>query len=465
MKLNYFNFKIINGRVLLTNDLGKYVSLAPDEFRLMLSKKIEAGSALESKLLDASMIYDGSDLQFSSQHHYELREIKGFMAEATSLHIFVVTTACNQDCIYCQANSGTKCPNCFMTKEIAEKSVDIALQSPGKNLNFEFQGGEPLLNFNVIRHIIEYTESRKGDRCIRYNIVSNLTLLSDEIISFISDYNIGISTSIDGPAFLHNKNRPFKNSGGTFQDVCEAVRHLKEAGIKPGAIQTTTKYSLPYAKEIIDSYHVLGFESVFIRPLTPLGKAKIHWNEIGYTPQEFLKFYIEAVSAVLDLNRQGYYMYEANAAILLKRIHGFTMNYMELRSPCGAGIGQIAYFADGRVFTCDEGRMMAEMGDDSFQIGSVFKGNYQVMMKHNVCRTACASSTLETIPSCCDCVYLPYCGTCPVVNYALYNDVIEKSPHSFKCQINEGILDYLFSIILNQANEDRIILDEWCDNS
>ena len=158
-------------------------------------------------------------------------------------------------------------------------------------------------------------------------------------------------------------------------------------------------------------------------------------------------------------------MYEANAAILLKRIHGFTMNYMELRSPCGAGIGQIAYFADGRVFTCDEGRMMAEMGDDSFQIGSVFKDNYQVMMKHNVCRTACASSTLETIPSCCDCVYLPYCGTCPVVNYALYNDVIEKSPHSFKCQINEGILDYLFSIILNQANEDRIIRDEWCDNS
>ena len=465
MKLNYFNFKRINGQFLLTNDLGKYVCIEPDEFRILLSRKIEKGSELEKKLQDASIIYEGSDLQFSSQHHYELREIKGFMAEPTSLHIFVVTTACNQDCVYCQANSGTKCPNCFMTKEIAEKSVDIALQSPGKNLNFEFQGGEPLLNFNIIRHIIEYAESQKGDRCIRYNIVSNLTLLTEKIITFISDYNIGISTSIDGPAFLHNINRPFKNSNGTFQDVCDAVRRLREAGIKPGAIQTTTKHSLPYARQIIETYYALGFESVFIRPLTPLGKAKLHWNEIGYSPEEFLKFYKKALSTVLDLNRQGHFMYEANAAILLKRIRGFTMNYMELRSPCGAGIGQIAYFADGRIFTCDEGRMLAEMGDDSFQIGNVFEDCYQNIMKHGVCRTACASSTLETIPSCCDCVYQPYCGTCPVVNYALYNDVIEKSPHSFKCRINEGILDYLFSVLLNDTGDGKIILDDWCDNS
>lgn len=465
MKLNYFNFKLIDGQVLLTNDLGKYIRLTLDEFRALIFKNIEHGSALKSKLQDSAMIYEGSDLQFSFQHHYELRELKGYMADATSLHIFVVTTACNQNCIYCQANSGTKCPNCFMTREIAEQSVDIALQSPSQYLNFEFQGGEPLLNFDIIRHIIEYAEPRKGDKCIRYNIVSNLTLLTDEIIQFISDYNIGVSTSIDGPASLHNNNRPFKNSEGTFHDVCDAVTRLRDAGIRPGAIQTTTKHSLPYAKEIIKTYQDLGFETVFIRPLTPLGKAKMYWDEIGYTPQEFLTFYKEAIAAVFDLNRQGYFIYEANAAILLKRIHGYTMNYMELRSPCGAGIGQIAYFADGRVFTCDEGRMLAEMGDDSFCIGNVFEDSYQNMMKHGVCRTVCASSTLDSIPSCCDCVYQPYCGTCPVVNYALYNDVIAKSPHTFKCQINEGILDYLFSIILDGKNKDKIILDDWCDNS
>ncbi len=465
MKLNYFNFKKLNGSFLLTNDLGRYVSLSKDEFRLLLSKTIESGSRLETKLSDAGMIYTNSDLEFSSHYCYDLRELKGFMAEATSLHIFVVTTACNQGCVYCQANSGTKCPNLFMTAETAEKAVDIALQAPGKNLNFEFQGGEPLLNFPVIRHIIEYAESRKGDRCIRYNIVSNLTLLTDDIIDYIQSRSIGVSTSLDGPDFLHNTNRPFRDGGDTFQIVSAAISRLREAGIMPGAIQTTTRQSLPYAKEIVEQYRKSGFDSVFIRPLTPLGKAKLYWHEIGYTPQEFLIFYKQALNAILDINRQGVSMQEASALILLKRIHGYQMNYMELRSPCGAGIGQIAYFADGRVFTCDEGRMLAEMGDDAFQIGTVFNDNYQSMMKQNVCKTVCASSTLETIPSCCDCVYQPYCGTCPVVNYALYQDVIEKSPQPYKCQINKGILDFLFTILLDEEKDSKRLLDEWCDET
>ena len=69
-----------------------------------------------------------------------------------------------------------------------------ALQSPEHYLNFEFQGGEPLLNYPVIRHIVEYAEKNKQAHSIQYSVVTNLTLLSDEMLDFFEQYDVRIST-------------------------------------------------------------------------------------------------------------------------------------------------------------------------------------------------------------------------------------------------------------------------------
>lgn len=156
-------------------------------------------------------------------------------------------------------------------------------------------------------------------------------------------------------------------------------------------------------------------------------------------------------------------MKENHAAILLKRIKGYFMNYMELRSPCGAGVGQLAYYADGNIFTCDEGRMLHEMGQSTFKLGNVYESSYKDLINNGTCKTVCASSILETIPTCCDCVYQPYCGTCPVVNYSLYGDVIEKQPRGYKCRVYQGILDYLFLKFYENDTETINILNSWCD--
>ena len=88
---------------------------------------------------------------------------------------------------------------------------------------------------------------------------------------------------------------------------------------------------------------------------------------------------------------------------------------------------------------------------------------YADLINNSVCKTVCASSILETIPTCCDCVYQTYCGTCPVVNYALDGDVIEKQPRGYKCRVYSGILDYLFSKFLENDNETMRILNTWSD--
>jgi len=463
MKLNYFNFKNFGNKVLMTNDFGKYVFVEKKDFLKILSLNIDRDSLLYSTLIEKEMIFDGSELEYSLAGKYALRTIKGHVNTATSLHIFVVTTKCNMSCVYCQANNGRECPHLMMDREMAQKAVDIALQSPEQYLSFEFQGGEPLINFEMIKFIVEYAQSHKENHEISYTIVTNLTLLNDEMLDFFVQHNFAISTSIDGNELVHNYNRPFANGEGTFQKVMESVRKIRKAGLHVGAIETTTKYSLAFPKEIIRAYVELGFDSIFIRPLTPLGKAAKSWDEIGYSWQEFIDFYAQAFEELIEINKNGRFIKEDHASILLKRIRGDFMNYMELRSPCGAGVGQLAYYADGNIFTCDEGRMLHEMGDSSFQLGNVYENTYTELIKNGVCRTVCASSVLESIPSCCDCVYQSYCGTCPVVNYALYKDVIEKEPRGYKCRIYSGILDYLFLKFYENDPETIGILNTWSE--
>ena len=461
MRLNYFNFKKFGHHILMTNDLGNHMFVSYEEFQNLLQKKVELTSDLGQQLLKKHMVYDDTNLEYSSSLMHDLRHLKGHVSVGTSLHIFVVTTACNMRCVYCQANNGITCPSLYMTKDMAERAVDIALQSPSQFLSFEFQGGEPLLNFEIIKYIVAYSEAHKGNHVIQYNIVSNLTLLSDNILDYIVEHNIGISTSLDGPEILHNANRPFADGSGTYNDVVSAINRVRERGVRVGAIQTTTRASLSYPREIVRAYKKLGFESIFLRPLTPLGKATLNWAKIGYTPDEFIAFYTTALDELIKINQNEGFFKEDHAAILLSRMNGQFVNYMELRSPCGASIGQLAYYADGNIFTCDEGRMLHEMGDPTFCLGNVFENSYSELINNSVCKSVCAASILEAIPTCCDCVYQPYCGTCPVVNYARNQDIIEKDPRGYRCKIYSGMLDYLFKLKLDGKSDVISILKSW----
>ena len=434
--------------------------LSKAELQSLFLNQVDTTSEFGKTAVENFFYYDGSIQAFSEQLKPYMRDSKSYLFSATSLHIFVVTNRCNMNCVYCQARTGSATPIGMMTEDVAKRAVDIALSAPSKYLTFEFQGGEPLLNFPIIKYIVEYAASKQQDKIIEYNIVSNLTLLTDEMIDFIRAHQIGISTSLDGGAALHDKNRTYSTGTGTFTDVQCGIQRLRTSGIRVGAIETTTRSSLGSAKQIIDTYQALDMPSIFLRPLTPLGQAKERWEEIGYTPAEFVAFYRECFRHLMELNTSGIPIREGHASIVLSKIlTGRAANYMELRSPCGAGIGQIAYYYDGNVYTCDEGRMLAEMGNDAFQLGSVFKNSYDDFMNASACKVACVSSILESLPKCSDCVYNPYCGTCPVVNLALYGNVYAKEANDYRCQIYQGIFDTIFAAL--QHPEAAKILHTW----
>ena len=154
-------------------------------------------------------------------------------------------------------------------------------------------------------------------------------------------------------------------------------------------------------------------------------------------------------------------MSEGHASTFLTKIlGGLGINYMELRSPCGAAVGQMAYYYNGDVFTCDEGRMLSEMGDNAFKLGTV-NNTYDELMNSSACKACGIASTLETAPTCYDCVYQPYCGTCPVVNYALDGDIFPKQQNSYRCAVYKGMLDALFTLLRENDPDTIRILNSW----
>lgn len=460
--INYFNVEKFKDKYLITNDFKEYMFLTKTELGQVIKDEIDYKSELGMKLLEKRFVFECSKSEFAEDEINNMRLIKGHLLKGTGLHIFVLTNICNLQCIYCQARIGDKTKGGKMTFEIAEKAVDLALQSPDDYLTFEFQGGEPLANFDTLKHIVEYTEQKKGTKTVGFNLVSNLTLMTDEIIDFIIEHEISLCCSLDGNKHVHDHNRKFFNGIGSYDNVIEKIHLLRSKGLKVGAIETTTNETLKYPKEIIDEYVQQGFESIFIRPLTPLGNAYDSWNDIGYTPEEFVEFYKKVLRYLLEVNKKGIFISDGFSSIILKGIIAKNVsNYMELRSPCGATLGQMAYYFDGNIYTCDEGRMLAEMGDSTFKIGNVFDDTYNSIFDCNACKVTCVASVLESTPQCCDCVYHPYCGLCPVVNYALDNDIFPKGANNYKCRINKGMLDSVFEILYNNNSEDLDIFKSW----
>ena len=459
--INFFNFRQLGDKILITNDIGKFMFISKTELDGLIRDQIDYSSELGKRLVENYFCYDGSLLAFSDVLKSYYRDMKSYLLSSTALHIFALTNACNADCVYCQAHSDALCKTGMMSYENAKKAVDIALSVPDRYLSFEFQGGEPLLNFGVLKYIIEYSEGAAKDKnkIVNYNLVSNLTLLNDEMLEFLLKHNVSISTSIDGGCDLHDKNRPLKNGCSSYEELCKGIHILEDSNTRYGAIQTTTKMSLDCARSIIDEYIANGLDCVFIRSLTPLGCASANWERIGYTPDEFIRFYKECLDYIIELNQKGTYIKENFASILLtKIIKGYSLNYMELRSPCGAGIGQIAYNYDGKIYTCDEGRMLAEMGNTAFMMGTT-DNSYEELINSAVCKAVCVSSIVEAIPGCSDCVYSPYCCKCPVVNYSMEHNVYTRDANDYKCRINRGILDLLFSYMTDMNI--RTVFESW----
>ena len=464
MKKNFFNYREMRQKVLLTNDLGRYVFLSKEEFYRFLRDQLDPQEEITQRLMDEFFLYDGSEYEFVERAGEAFRMYRRNLFQGAALHIFVLTKQCNQQCVYCQASTELE-RHTQMSGETAAKAVDIALQTTAQYVTFEFQGGEPLMNFDTLQFIVEYAEEQNQSRGknLEFSVVTNLMLLDEEKLEFLTKHGVSICTSLDGDEILHNKNIHYFQQN-TFEIMKKKIQMIQDKGASVSAIQTTTRDSLPRYREMVDQYLAFGLNQITIRPLTQLGYAAKNWAKIGYTVDEFLNFYRKSLDYIIEQNQQGTFILEGHARMFLSKIFCRDAgNYMELRSPCGGAIGQLAYYYNGKVYSCDEARMLAEMGDDSFCLGNVEQDTYESIVSNPVCKTIARSSCLEGLADCDGCVYQPYCGTCPVISYARYQTVYPSMLQEYRCRIYKGIQDILFEKLEQQDEEVVEIFRRWCE--
>ena len=458
-----------NEEYLLTNDLGRFIYLSENQFSAFLAGTLNESDPTLSALQDRGFLYFDDAQEYVQRWAGELAVMKECVFSATQLFILVLTNACNQRCTYCQA--GVDGIHAAMDVQTCKKAIDMAVQSPVNRVTIEFQGGEPTLNAPVLRFAIPYARevfAQHGKR-VDFALVTNLTNVDEKMLRWLVYEEVHISTSLDGPEMLHNSNRPLTTGKGSYapwqQGVAQYQKILAECKkpIHVSAIQTTTRNSLAQPKEIVEEYLRNNMNHLYIRPLTPLGCAADRWKEIGYTAEEYLHFYCALLDYTMEKCLSGTYVCEATASIYLTRILcNESVGHTEHRSPCGGAIGQMAVNFDGKVYTCDEARMLANMGDDLFLLGTV-DDSYNDLISAPTAHAVCTASCVETLPYCQNCVYVPYCSVCPVVTYGLEQDLISHNAQNYRCTIAKGILDYLFTIIYRGNPEEMRVLQRWAE--
>src|SRR5450432_1955615 len=146
---------------LVSNMVGDFIRLTEDEINQLIDLRLRPGDGLYEKAYAAHLITGTNQKAQRQLLAARLRSRMGFLQQVTPLHLFVVTLRCEHSCPYCQVSRQSEDRASFdMTPEIADRALNLTFRSPSKALKIEFQGGEPLLNFDMIRYVIAGAEER-----------------------------------------------------------------------------------------------------------------------------------------------------------------------------------------------------------------------------------------------------------------------------------------------------------------
>ncbi len=459
-----FRFHYLNKeKEILVNEIGDFQIVPAGTAEKIITRSFSriANEELYEDLIANFFISDKRIPDLLSIIATRYRTKKSFLDYFTSLHIFVISLRCEHTCHYCQVSRVSQDKNAFdMKRNHIDKGIEFMMQSPNPNVTMEFQGGEALLAFDNIVYAVEKTETEalKRNKNVTYVICTNLAPLTDEILNYCKGKNILISSSLDGPDFIHNQNRhrPEKNS---YQLAVNGIKRSREilGSDRVSALLTTTTLSLDYPNEIVDEYFNLGFKNIFLRPISPYGFATKNEKKNKYQTSLFLEFYKKALSRIIDYNLKGQFFREEYATIILKKIlTPFPINYVDLQSPAGMINNVIVFNYDGKVYATDESRMLAEMKDFTFQLGDLEINSYDEIFYGNKAMELSEAWTNESLPGCSECAFQNYCGADPVFNYATQGDMFGYRPTSSFCQKNMEIIRYLFELMSDNKKIENI---------
>ena len=192
-RLGFFRWGSVGSKVVLTNDAGEWELLERGDFDALLDGRLGPEHVRWEALTSKGIVREGCDLEDLAAR---VARKKRFIGSGPHLHIVITTLRCNQDCRYCHASRTD------MSLETAKKVVDVAMQSTSPYINFEYQGGEPTVNMDVIKFCVDYSreKNRYEGKTLDHSLVTNMTSMNEEKAEWLLANNVVGNTTAEADA-------------------------------------------------------------------------------------------------------------------------------------------------------------------------------------------------------------------------------------------------------------------------
>ncbi|MBR3869962.1 MAG: thioether cross-link-forming SCIFF peptide maturase [Clostridia bacterium] len=360
----------------------------------------------------------------------ELKERSAGIIKALCLH---VAHTCNLNCSYCFASQGKyHGDRAVMSFEVGKRALDFLVENSGsrRNLEVDFFGGEPLMNFDVVKQLVAYARSIEKDakKNFRFTLTTNGVLVDDDVIEFSNKEMSNVVLSLDGRKEVHDRFRVDYAGNGSWEKIVPKFqKFVKARGNKNYYMRGTFTHANPDFLKDIEEMLRLGFTELSMEPAVcpPGDPSALTKEDLAVVFEQYEKL----AELMLKKHREGkpftfyHYMVDLKGGpCIYKRISG-----------CGSGTEYMAVTPWGDLYPCHQ-----FVGEEKFKLGDVWNGVTNTKIQDEF-----ASCNVYSRPECKDCWARLYCsGGCAANAYhstgsvkGVYKDGCELFRKRMECAI------------------------------
>lgn len=350
----------------------------------------------------------------------EMKPVHSDVVKSLCLHI---THDCNLRCKYCFAETGDfGHGRKFMSLETGKAAIDFLMKRSGviRNLEIDFFGGEPMLNFDVVKKLVEYgrQEEKKYNKNIRFTLTTNGTLLDSDSIKFINEHISNVVLSADGRKNVNDKMRTYVDGSGTYDTILPNYKKLIKNRESDWYIRGTyTRENLDFASDVIH-FADEGFNQISVEPvvLDNDDEFALREEDLPLLFNEYEKLAIELIERYKNGQEVNFFHFMIDlesGPCLYKRFKG-----------CGSGSEYVAVTPEGGIYPCHQ-----FVGFDEYIMGNVHTGEFNREIQDSF-----SDNNIATINECKSCWAKYYCGGgCAANNYKFHKDTTK--PYKLACEL------------------------------
>ena len=337
---------------------------------------------------------------------------------------------CNLRCEYCFAAKGDfGRGRMLMPLDIGKKAIDFLLEHSGSrhNLELDFFGGEPLMNFNVVKEVVAYARSKEKEwnKNFRFTITTNGVLLDDDKIDFINREMSNVVLSLDGRKEVNDRLRVTPNGRGSYDAIVPKYQKLVATrGDKDYYVRGTfTKHNLDFTEDVLHMAK-LGFQELSIEPVVSDPKLDYSIKEEDL-PAVYAE-YERLANTIIARGKEGrgfhffHFLIDLDQGpCAIKRLRG-----------CGCGNEYVAVTPEGDIYPCHQ-----FVGEDSFKMGNLLDGTFDEERKREF-----SKANVYTKKDCKNCWAKFYCsGGCNANSWQYEGDILKS--HKISCALEKKRLE------------------------